>query len=78
MTADDLEALIGPPAPDRVRVVMGPRGPQPPRVAPEYRAWLSSPAPAPTVQPVSGVVAAVAVLCGVLALVAALLLAVAL
>lgn len=78
MTVADLEALIGPPAPDRIRTVMGPRGPQPPEVHSDYRAWLASPPPPMlTAQPVDPVISAVAVLCGLLVLLGAILVAVA-
>lgn len=66
MSADDLTALIGPPADDRVRTVLKPRGPQPPRVHPDFRALLASPLPVDAPQPGSGSVAALALIAGLL------------
>lgn len=66
MTVDQLTAAIGPPAPDRVRVVMKARGVQPPRVHPDYRALLASLPPEPAPPRVSGSSAVLAALSGLL------------
>lgn len=73
MTVDELTATIGPPAPDRVRVVMKARGAQPPRVHPDYRALLNAPVIYAMAQPVEPRISATATAAGLLVLLAVLL-----